>query len=382
MLFQDIVGNIKTKQELIDTVLNNRISNSLLFYGNTGSAKLPLAIAYAQLLNCEKIYHNDSCGTCSSCLKYNNLTHPDLHFIFPVWKIKSQQSVSDMFVDKWRDFFKKNKYGNLNDWADFVGPEKKTNHQGKIYKDEAENIHQKISLKNYEARYRVILIWMPEQMELRTSNKLLKMLEEPPERTVFILVSADPNQLLPTINSRLQKIRINDFVAEDIVEFFSTNKISLENAKQLKNITGGDLGRIAKLINEATIDEDLFEDYKSWLRLCYRADVEGAADFSNTISLKERKSQKLFLSYIIKMTRESIIYNFANKSLLQASKKEQEFLVNFSPFIHEENSCLIVDKIEKSIKEINRNANSKILFFELSLQMMKFLKVKRKFAIK
>ena len=383
MLFKEIIGNNSVKKQLIEAVRNNRISHAQLFSGKSGSAKLALALAYAQFLNCENRTAVDSCGTCSSCLKFNNLSHPDLHLVIPVLKTKEvQKPVSDHFIGKWRDFITNNYYGSLNGWIDSFGTENKTGQQGTIYKDEANNIHKKLSLKNYEAEYRVVLIWMPERMNLEVSNKLLKLFEEPPKGTIFLLITENTNQLLPTINSRLQTIKITDFTAEDIVNHFGEQALSLEKAKQLRSLTNADLGKITQILEDKEGELDLFSDFSVWMRLTYKMDVQGISKWVDNLSLKGRKQQNLFLSYAIKMVRECLIYNFASDTLLKTNENEFAFLTKFSPFIHEENSVMITEKLEESIKAINRNANAKILFFELSLQMVKFLRLKRKFAIK
>ena len=383
MLFKEIIGNNSVKKQLIEAVRNNRISHAQLFSGKSGSAKLALALAYAQFLNCENRTTVDSCGICSSCLKFNNLSHPDLHLIIPVLKTKEvQKPVSDHFIGKWRDFITNNYYGSLNGWIDSFGTENKTGQQGTIYKDEANNIHKKLSLKNYEAEYRVVLIWMPERMNLEVSNKLLKLFEEPPKGTIFLLITENTNQLLPTIISRLQTIKIADFTAEDIVNHFGEMDLSLEKAKQLRSLTNADLGKITQILEDKEGELDLFSDFSVWMRLTYKMDVQGISKWVDNLSLKGRKQQNLFLSYAIKMVRECLIYNFASDTLLKTNENEFAFLTKFSPFIHEENSVMITEKLEESIKAINRNANAKILFFELSLQMVKFLRLKRKFAIK
>ena len=383
MLFKEIIGNNSVKKQLIEAVRNNRISHAQLFSGKSGSAKLALALAYAQFLNCENRTTVDSCGICSSCLKFNNLSHPDLHLVIPVLKTKEvQKPVSDHFIRKWRDFITNNYYGSLNGWIDSFGTENKTGQQGTIYKDEANNIHKKLSLKNYEAEYRVVLIWMPERMNLEVSNKLLKLFEEPPKGTIFLLITENTNQLLLTIISRLQSIKIADFTAEDIVNHFGEQALSLEKAKQLRNLTNADLGKITQILEDKEGELDLFSDFSVWMRLTYKMDVQGISKWVDNLSLKGRKQQNLFLSYAIKMVRECLIYNFASDTLLKTNENEFAFLTKFSPFIHEENSVMITEKLEESIKAINRNANAKILFFELSLQMVKFLRLKRKFAIK
>ena len=383
MLFKEIEGNLNIKKQLLEGVKNNRVSHAQLFSGKSGSAKLALALSYAQFLNCERRAESDSCGTCSSCLKYNNLSHPDLHLIFPVLKANNiKDPVSDHFIGKWRNFIIDNYYNSLNDWIDSFSTENKIGQQGIIYKNEADNIRKKLSLKNYEADYRVVLIWMPERMNLEASNKLLKLFEEPPKGTIFLLVTENANQLLPTIISRLQKIKIANFTSEDIVSHFGKKVLSFEKAKQLRNLTNADLGRITKILEYKEDKLDLFTDFSVWMRVTYKMDVQEISKWVDNLSLRGRKQQNLFLSYAIKMVRECLIYNFASKTLLKTNKNEFSFLTKFSPFIHEENSVMITEKLEESIKAINRNANVKILFFELSLQMVKFLRLKRKFAIK
>ena len=382
MLFKEIPGNNAVKKQLLSSVKNNRISHAQLFSGNSGSAKLALAFAYARYLNCDNKSDQDSCGKCPSCLKYNTLSHPDLHLIFPVLKLgQANVAVSDNFVNVWRDFILKNSYGSLNSWIDSFGIENKTGEKGSIYKDEANSIHKKLALKNFEAPYRVVLIWMPEQMNTEASNKLLKLFEEPPFGTVFLLVSEKPNILLPTIVSRLQKIHIFDFSTEDMMEFFKKDNLSIERIKQLRNLTDADLGKMIQLVEEDIQAIDLFDDFSSWMRLTYKTDVVNISKWVDSISSMGRKHQKLFLSYAIKMIRECLIFNFANKALLKTNEKESDFISKFAPFIHEDNSIIIIEELEKAVKAINRNANAKMLLFELSLQMIKFLKVKRKFAI-
>ena len=382
MFFKEIPGNNKIKKELIKGVKTNRISHAQLFSGNNGSGKLALAFAYARYLNCIEKLNEDSCGKCTSCIKYNTLSHPDLHLIFPVLKIGGvKTAVSDDFINKWREFILKNVYGSLNDWVDTFGAENKTGEGGFIYKDEAVSLHKKLSLKNFEAVYRIVLIWMPEQMDIKTSNKLLKILEEPPKGTVFLVVSEKPNKLLPTIVSRLQKTRIKDFTIDDLVCFFKNDKISVKTIKQLKNTVGPDLGKISLLLEKGVEEADLFYNFSSWMRFAYKIDVVNISKWVDSISEMGRKHQKIFLSYSIKMIRECIIFNYANKHLLNANEKEIIFISKFAPFIHEQNSVLIIEELEKAIHSTKRNANAKILFFSLSLQLAKYLKVKRKFAI-
>lgn len=382
MLFKDIPGNRFIKKQLVSTVKNGRVSHAQLFTGNSGSAKLAIAIAYARFLNCSKKLADDSCGTCLSCIKYNTLSHPDLHLIFPVLKLGGTKvNISDNFVNAWRNFIMKNIYGSLDDWINTFGKENKTGEKGTIYKDEVIAIHKKIALKNFESHYRVILIWMPEQMDAKTSNKLLKLFEEPPSGTIFLLVSENSKKMLTTIISRLQEIKINDFSSKDLFSFFKKNNLSPERIMELKNLADSDLGKMIQFLEDDIKEYDSFDDFALWMRITYKKDILSISKWVDSISTKGRKNQKLFLSYAIKIVRECLIFNFTSNKLLKTNEKEFDFISKFAPFIHEENSINIFEEIDRSINAIDRNANAKILFFELSLQMIKLLKVKRKFVI-
>lgn len=379
MLFKEIKGNNKIKEQLIESVKKNKVAHAQLFLGSRGSSKLAIAIAYAQFLNCNNQLKNDSCGECSSCVKYKTLTHPDLHLIFPI--VKTKKVTSDDFVNNFREQVNQNPYLSLDSWIDLLSGKNKTGKQGVIYKEEATSIHKKLSFKNYESKYRIILIWMPEQMNKEVANKLLKTLEEPPSGTIFLLVSENSKKLIKTILSRLQIVKIDDFSTNDIVKYFGSKNLEIDEARKLKNLTDGDLERIIKIINKEIELVDFFEFFSDWLRLAYKKDIVGLSTWIDKISSIGRREQGLFLSYSVKMIRECLIYNFAKKELCKTNKKEKEFIYKFSPFITEENSVLIIEKLEKSLKATQRNANAKILFFELSLKMIKFLKLKRKFVI-
>lgn len=379
MLFKEIPGNERLKKQLINSARNNRISHAQLFTGNSGSAKLTLALAYARYINCKQSLIEDSCGTCSSCLKYNTLSHPDLHLIFPVLKIKGERgSISDHYVNRWRELILKNPYSSLEKWIDLFRNKNKSGGSGVIYKDEASLIQKKLTLKTFEALYRVVLIWMPEKMNIQTSNKLLKTLEEPPNKTVFLLVSKNPSLLLPTILSRVQKTEVRNFTLQEIQIGLKNTNIAKEEINRLKHLTSSDFGEIIELSERKTQETMLFDNFSLWMRLVYKIDMLAVSKWTDSISTVGRKNQEQFLSYTIKMMRECLIFNFANKDLLKINKNEMEFVEKFSSFIHEENSVIIIEHIERAIKAINRNANAKILFFELSLQMMRFLKLKRK----
>ena len=379
MLFAEIPGNTAIKQNLIKVVANNRVAHAQLFLGNSGSAKLALALAFAQYLNCEKRKETDSCNICHSCLMYNSLSHPDLHIIFPVLKINNiKNPLSDNFISQWREIVLENPYLSLTQWYQHLGAENK---QGVIYKYEAEQLQKKVTLKNYESAFRVILIWMPEKMNHVTANKLLKLIEEPPKGTFFFMVTEDFEKLLPTITSRMQMVKTKSFKTENITNYLEQKKgILAEKSLQIARLANGNLNTALQLSQTEIKEETHLKEFQSWMQICYKANLKELAKWTDEIAKNGRENQKEFLQYSLKLIRDCLLVNTLNESLLKTDKEETIFVRNFAPFIHGENSVSIFEKIEKAIKNIERNANPKILFYELSLQMMRLLKVKRKLA--
>ena len=379
MLFAEIPGNTAIKQNLIKVVANNRVAHAQLFLGNSGSAKLALALAFAQYLNCEKRKETDSCNICHSCLMYNSLSHPDLHIIFPVLKINNiKNPLSDNFISQWREIVLENPYLSLTQWYQHLGAENK---QGVIYKYEAEQLQKKVTLKNYESAFRVILIWMPEKMNHVTANKLLKLIEEPPKGTFFFMVTEDFEKLLPTITSRMQMVKTKPFKTENITNYLEQKKgLLAEKSLQIARLANGNLNTALQLSQTEIKEEPHLKEFQSWMQICYKANLKELAKWTDEIAKNGRENQKEFLQYSLKLIRDCLLVNTLNESLLKTDKEETIFVRNFAPFIHGENSVSIFEKIEKAIKNIERNANPKILFYELSLQMMRLLKVKRKLA--
>ena len=381
MLFKDIQGNNIIKQQLIDSVYNDRVGHSQLLNGKCGSAKLSLALAYAQYLNCSSRLKEDSCGRCPSCKKYKSLRHPDLHLIFPVIKSASSKlTISDNYVDLWRDCILNNPYISFNGWIDVLSSQINKLKKAGIYKDEANVLHKKLGFKNYEAQYRVVIIWMPEKMNLESSNSMLKLLEEPPKGTVFLLISENTDLLISTIKSRLQIIQVNDFTLEDMINYFPHKEES--EILKVKKITNSSLGKMITYFQNDIENDNFFENFTLWMRYVYKIDIVNISNWVDKISQIGKVKQRLFLIYATKMIRECLIINLSSNSLLTVNEEEHKFIIKFSSFINEENSIPIFESLEQTIKSIDRNAGAKISFFELSLQMIKFLKVKSKFINK
>lgn len=376
MKFSDIIGHTKIKKLLIQTVNEGRISHAQLFLGHDGNGNLPLAIAYAQFISCTNRQANDSCGKCSSCIKYNKLTHPDLHFVFPVNtnnEIKKNPT-SDKFLTTWRAVLLNDYYLTYEKWQDALEIEKK---QLIIASDESIEIVKKLSLKSYESEYKVMIIWWPEKLNISSANKLLKIIEEPPAKTLFLLVAQDAEQIIPTILSRTQLIKINtlaeDELANGLVEKFN---VSNEKAKNISIASDGNINRAIKLLNEHPEQDIYFELFTTWMRLVFKADIKSLLSWVDQVAILGREKQKLLLSYGLRIFRESLILHYGDKSLQRIYPNESGFLLKFYSFINGANCIQIIELFNKYHYHIERNANPKILFADLSFKIIPLLRKK------
>jgi DNA polymerase-3 subunit delta' len=371
MLFKDIIGQEEAKERLIREAKEGKIAHARLFCGNEGVGKLPLAIAYAQYLSCEHPTDNDSCGVCPNCVKYNKLIHPDLHFVFPVIKKKNKDTISDDYLQEWREILNSSPYFNLNMWLKEMGAE---NQQAQIYVKESDEIIRKLNLKSSQGGYKVMIIWLPEKMNVECSNKLLKLLEEPPTQTIFILISEEPDMLLPTIQSRVQRFNIHAIDKEKIAETLCLN-YGLE-PNDAKNIAHRCQGNFLKALETIHLNEDnqfYFEEFVSLMRLAYQRKIREIKQWSDNIAAIGRERQKNFLAYIQRMLRESFIYNFHTPDISYLSGEEQKFSSRFSPFINEGNVISIMEELSIAEQHIGQNVNAKMVFFDLALKMIVLL---------
>jgi DNA polymerase III subunit delta' len=376
MLFKEIAGHTEVKKRLVNSVKENRVSHAQLFLGPEGSGNLAMAIAYAQYVNCENRANEDSCGACLSCLKFSKLAHPDLHFIFPVNTTKSitKDPVSDFFLAEWREALSENPYMTLSQWLSKLGIENK---QGNISTKEGNEIIKKLSLKNYEGQYKIMVIWMPENLNATASNKILKILEEPPDKTLFLLVCNQYEKLLTTILSRTQLVKINA-VSDEELAVWLTEKHGLdkESAQKVAALSEGNVLEAMSLIESEVTTNTLTDNFISWMRICYRGKVDEMLHWLEPVIADGRESQKSFLTYSLYMLRESMAFSSGSSLVVKASANEKEFLSKFSPFIHQKNAPYIAEELDKAAYHIERNLNSKIVFTDLSLKLMKLLKVK------
>lgn len=376
MLFSKIIGQEKLKKRLIETVKNQRISHAQLFLGKTGFGTLPLAIAYAQFICCTDKIENDSCGMCKSCIKFEKLVHPDLHFTYPVNTndhIKSKP-VSDDFIPLWRELFLENPYFDIDDWSRKLGTENK---QGFIGVDESKNIIKKLSLKPYESEFKIQLIFRAEAMNADASNKLLKLIEEPTDKTIILLIAEDEEQLLKTITSRTQIIRVppieQPILANKLTEFSSS-----EMADKVSKLAMGDYNFAKSKLEKEEEDQYFFKQFQTWMRVCYKADIQGINQWVEEISASSvgREKRKRFVLYAIDLMREGILRNYAGKEFQQFFGEEEKFVGNFAPFVHARNVLPMSEILNEAYQHISRNAYSKILFMDLSMKFANLLHVK------
>jgi DNA polymerase-3 subunit delta' len=371
MFFRDIYGQETVKQSFIKSVKENRISHALLISGSPGTGKLPLAIAYARYISCEHKGETDACGVCPSCVKYDKLIHPDLHFVFPI--TRSKDSVTcDFFLKPWREMLINKPYFNLDQWLAEIGSE---NGQGLIYANESEEIIRKINRKPYEAEYKTMIIWLPEKMHQSCANKLLKILEEPPEKTLFLLVSENPEHLLTTIVSRTQRIFVPPLEEKDIEKaLLKGYDINEEERKNIAHIANGNLIRAEEIILTSTESREYFDLFVQVMRASYSKNAPEMKRWTEAVSGLGRKRQTSFLQYTQRMIRENFILNIKNPDLNYMTNYENNFSVRFAPFVNEKNIVGILSELEIAERHIEQNVQAKFVFFDLALKLIMLLK--------
>ncbi|MDO7850180.1 DNA polymerase III subunit [Hymenobacter convexus] len=376
MTFADIPNQSAVKALLRQSVQRQHVAHAQLFRGQEGGAALALALAYAQYLNCEDRAADaaDSCGHCPACTKIAKLAHPDLNFIMPVTTTKSvaKDAVSSKFMAEWRTFVLDNPYQGLNDWMQHIGAENK---QGNISKDEAVQILKLVSLKAFEARFKIVIIWLPELMHPAAANAVLKLLEEPPPATIFLLVSHAPEQLLPTIISRVQPVVVRPFSEDDITAFLQTEyQVPEAKARQVAQLAEGSLGA-AIASRDANADHDYFEFFAKWMRQCYSQKAADILKQSDEFQKLGRENQKELLSYSLGLLRKVLLFGIDPKFVPHLASGEQQFVTGFARFVTPRNADLLTKELTDAHYHIERNANAKMVFVDSSLRMGGFLRV-------
>ena len=365
MFFRDVIGQEEIKQRLIQEVSEGRIPHAQLICGPEGVGKMPLAIAYARYISCTNRGETDACGVCPSCVKFNKLVHPDVHFVFPIVKSsKGKREVCDDYIADWRPFVLKNPYFNLNHWLREMDAE---NAQAIIYAKESDEILKKLSLKSSEGGFKITILWLPEKMHPVCANKLLKLLEEPPEKTIFLLVSEAPEMILPTILSRTQRMNVRK-IDEPAIDRVLQSKYGIQPADSLSiaHLANGNFIKALETIHLNEENQLFFDLFVSLMRLSYQRKIREMKLWSEQVAGMGRERQKNFL--------ENFIFNLHQRDLTYMTINEQNFASRFAPFVNERNVIGIMDELSEAQLHIEQNVNAKMVFFDFSLKMIVLLK--------
>jgi DNA polymerase-3 subunit delta' len=375
MNFAQIPGQKEIKGKLLRSVKEERVSHAQLFTGTEGCGSMALALAYAKYISCENRTDSDSCGICKSCVKYEKLIHPDLHFVFPVIKgKKATDPVSDNYLEEWREFVKISPYFTLNNWMDSI---EVGNAQGMIFASEASEIIKKLSLKTFESDFKIMIIWLPEKMHQATANKLLKMIEEPPEKTLFLLVSEEPDKVIPTILSRCQLVKVPSFNSRDIEKYLIDRfNISTDKAADISRVSNGNITRAIELCENEDSSLANLERFKSLMRFAWKRDIISIINWSEEISTTGREAQKNFISFSMRILRENLMLSLdqLKNSLVFLTGEEATFSGNFHPFINQDNIYPLTEEFNLVYSHIESNGNAKIIFLDLALKVTRLIR--------
>ncbi|WP_405611037.1 ATP-binding protein [Polaribacter sp. Asnod1-A03] len=373
MLFNQIIGQDHIKKHLKVSAENGRIPHAQLFVGKEGSGTLPMAIAYAQFLLCN---FSDNADVCN--LKCDKLQHPDLHFAFPVTSNNDvkKHPVSSLFLEDWRKFIATQPYGSLFNWLQHIGVENK---QGIIGVDEAEEVVKKLKLKSYEGGFKVMIIWMAEKMNIAAANKLLKLIEEPPEKTVFILITENEEQIINTIKSRCQALHFPALSEQDISNTLVVDhQVSDNDAAKIAHQAEGNFNKALHLLHNDSSDLVFEEWFVAWIRTAFKAKgnaavVQQLIEWSDTIAKTGRETQKRFLDYCLQFFRQAMLLNYKSENLVFMETKTGFQLSKFAPFVHSGNILDIEKELNDAMYHIERNGNAKIILLDLSMKLTRFL---------
>ncbi len=376
MFFKEVIGQQSVKERLIGMVSEQKVSHALLFSGPQGSGLLPMALAFSQYINCQNPGAQDSCGVCPACKKIAKLVHPDLHFVFPIYKKKGvTKPLCEDFLDQWREFVAVTPYFTDHEWFSYLDAE---NAQGKIYTEEGNEIIRKLSLKSFEGKYKIMIIWQPEKMHAFAANKLLKILEEPPLNTLFILVSHNPAGVLPTILSRTQQLKLPP-LSDEVIESVMQNQFgaSAEQAHSVARISAGNFIKAREAMEEGEEKQFFFNTFTKLMRITYSRNLVEMLQWVDATAGMPREQVKKLLSYTIDMLRESYISNFDLAELIYASPAEDAFIDKFKPFVTDKNVESMVTEISLALSHIEQNGHLKLVLFDMSLKLSDFFYLSR-----
>ncbi|GEP93473.1 DNA polymerase-3 subunit delta' [Chitinophaga terrae (ex Kim and Jung 2007)] len=374
MLFSEIIGQSAVKQQLVQSVQNNRLSHAMILVAPEGAGGLPIGLAFTQYLVCENKQATDACGQCAACVKASQYIHPDIHYSYPVIPRKSgDKPISTDYINEWREFIGANPYGNAYDWLQFIGAENK---QGNITASECQDILHKLNLKSFESGYKILLMWMPEYLG-NEGNRLLKLIEEPPQNTLFILVAENQEQILATILSRTHLVKVGGIQKEDLVKALEQkNQVPAQKAQQLATIALGNYREALFLLRNS--EDDYHELLRNWLNHLFTGNRIALQEWIEAISSAKtgRENQKQFLRYFINLIEHTIRLQYLDKSLLGFSPEEIDFATKLSKLANHEQLAAIAEELNNASYYIERNANGKLLFHALSIKLQHIFKKK------
>ncbi len=369
--FEQVIGQQEAQARLLQMEEEQRLPHALMLCGPMGAGKMALAMGFARHL----LIASNQQSSANAEAMLAKWEHPDLHFTYPTIKLPSMSAdhkpVSDDFAKEWHELIMAGPYFTMNEWLEQMGGE---NQQAIITAGESDALIRKLSLKSSQGGYKVSLIWLPERMNIECANKILKLLEEPPQQTIFLLVCEEPEKLLETIRSRVQRVDIKRLTEEDIQEGLTSKRgLTEENARRVARMANGSWLKALELLSVDSENEFFLDMFQTLMRLAYQRKVKDLKTWSERMAGMGREKQKRFLEYFLRLVRENFVYNFQTPELCYMSQREEDFAKNFARFINEANIIPISDLANLAIRDIGQNANGKIVFFDFALQMIVLL---------
>lgn len=373
MFFRDIPGVEETKQSLLNAVANDHVAHAQLFVGKPGSANLAMALAFTRYLNCENRQETDGCGECPSCSKINKWAHPDITFVYPTASTPQiKESLSVNFLELWRSFLAESPYRIVQDWAIHSGAENK---QLSISVEESRNLIKNISLKAFESRYKVIIIWLPETMNPSAANSLLKVLEEPPSNTMFFLVADNTDKMLVTILSRCQAVKIRSFHDEEIVAHLNEKYQTLEDkGQEIARLAEGNLNKAIAL--SGSLSDKQANQFKVWMRNCWRFNALELVNQASEFQKQNKDSQKGLFQTGLSLIRETIVASAGATDISKVLPEDTDFVNNFSKTLTTAQLGKISEKLNDAFYHLERNVNPQMVYLDTSFDIYKILKLK------
>ena len=376
MLLNRVIGQEKIRQKLSESIKSGKIGHAQMFTGETGYGTFAIALNYAKDLLCKNPINGRACNSCSACKRVDKFIHPDLHFVFPTIKTSSKIACKD-YLGEWRDLLNKGLYFDIKLWHEKMNAD--SNKVALIYKQESENILHELTLAPLESLYKVMIFWLPEKMNAECSNALLKIIEEPYKDTILLFVSENPDLIISTIKSRTQISKIGPIDSKTIEEeLIKVKNIEINLAKEYAHLAQGNWQKALKFLDLTEEDEFNKDKFISLMRLCWARSMYPVNLWVSEMTKLDREKQKRFLTYSLRMIRESFISNFNESQINYINKGEKEFLKKFAPFVYEKNIIPLSYELERAYNDINRNGSAQIILTDLCIKIMQNIKPQKK----